>query len=135
MNMVRAYLILLILHVSMGVCSSWKNLPSRHGKYSLISPFASSISSSSSPSQKKPPFDSSALDYMLKPEYVRSENENALYNAGLLILQSTNRIEESKALAFFEAAIQFVLQFSTKHSFDTHLLFNLIESDARWKQL
>ena len=72
---------------------------------------------------------------MLKPEYVRSENENALYNAGLLILQSTNRIEESKALAFFEAAIQFVLQFSTKHSFDTHLLFNLIESDARWKQL
>jgi predicted TPR repeat methyltransferase len=44
---------------------------------------------------------------MLKPEYLRPENENALYNAGLLILQSSNRREEARALKFFEAAIEF----------------------------
>ena len=51
--------------------------------------------------------DSNALEYMLQPEYKRAENENALYNAGLLILQSTNRREEQRALKFFEAALEF----------------------------
>ena len=51
--------------------------------------------------------DCNALEYMLQPEYKRAENENALYNAGLLILQSTNRREEQRALKFFEAALEF----------------------------
>ena len=51
--------------------------------------------------------DSNALDYMLQPEYKRPENENALYNAGLLILQSSNRRDEERALRFFEAALEF----------------------------
>jgi predicted TPR repeat methyltransferase len=48
--------------------------------------------------------DPSALNYMLKPEFKRMENENALFNAGLLILQSSNRVNELQALKFFELA-------------------------------
>lgn len=41
---------------------------------------------------------------MLRPEFLREENENALFNAGLLVLQCTNRRSEKHALRFFEGA-------------------------------